>query len=159
MPYIELSIEERASIQVERAQGMSLRHIARLLGQAPSTISREKRRNQMTQNGYCARNTQHQREKRRVVCRPTRKLLPGTEQFDLIVHMLRRRLSPEQISGKLKTMKLPDLRDAYICRETIYTAIYVLPVGLLRKELIHCLRQGKTTLKPRRGEVDRRGQH
>ena len=158
MSYLELSIEERASIQVGQAQGMSLRHIAQLLGRAPSTISREIRRNQMAQNGYCARYAQRQREKRRGVCRPARKILPGTERFDLIVHMLRRRLSPEQISGKLKTMKLPDLRDAYVCRETIYTAIYALPVGHLRKELIHCLRQGKTTRKPRRGEVDRRGQ-
>ena len=95
----------------------------------------------MAQNGYCARHAQRQREKRRGVCRPARKILPGTERFDLIVHMLRRRLSPEQISGKLKTMKLPDLRDAYVCRETIYTAIYALPVGHLRKELIHCLRK------------------
>ncbi len=156
--YLELSIEERASIQVGQAQGMSLRHIAQLLGRAPSTISREIRRNQMAQNGYCARHAQRQREKRRVVYRPARKLLLGTERFDLIVHMLRRRLSPKQISGKLKTMKLPDLRDAYVCRKTIYTAIYALPVGHLRKELIHCLRQGKTTRKPHRGEVDRRGQ-
>lgn len=32
MSCIELSIEERASIQAGQAQGMSLRHIARLLG-------------------------------------------------------------------------------------------------------------------------------
>jgi IS30 family transposase len=37
MSYLELSIEERASIQVGQAQGMSLRHIAQLLGRAPST--------------------------------------------------------------------------------------------------------------------------
>lgn len=73
MSYIELSIEERASIQVGQAQGMSLRRIAQLL---------------------------------------KRKLMPGTERFDLIVHLVRRRLSPEQVSGKLKAMKLPDLSDA-----------------------------------------------
>lgn len=55
MSYIEFSIEERASIQIGQAQGMSLRHIARLLGRAPSTILREIRRNQMPQNSYCAR--------------------------------------------------------------------------------------------------------
>lgn len=88
MSYIELSIEERVSIQVGQAQGMSLRHIAKLLRRAPSTISREIRRNQMAQNSYCARHAQHQREKRRVACRPKHKLLPGTERFDLIVHTL-----------------------------------------------------------------------
>lgn len=82
----------------------------------------------------------------------------GSERFGLVVHMLRQRLSPEQIAGKLKYMTIPDLRDAYVCRETIYDAIYALPVGGLRKELIHCLRQGKASRKPRRGQVDRRGQ-
>src|SRR5690606_36925883 len=82
----------------------------------------------------------------------------GTERFDLIVHMLRDRLSPEQIAGKLRHMNIPSLRDAYVCREPIYNAIYALPVGELRKELIICLRQGKTTRRPRSGGVDRRGQ-
>ena len=91
-------------------------------------------------------------------CRPKRKLTPGTERFDLIAHMLRQRLSPEQIASKLKAMDIASLRDAYVCRETIYSAIYALPIGQLRKELIHCLRQGKATRKPRRGEVDRRSQ-
>ena len=45
-----------------------------------------------------------------------------------------------------------------MCRETIYNAIYALPVGELRKELIICLRQGKSTRKPRTGGVDRRNQ-
>lgn len=52
-------------------------------------------------------------------------------------------------------MKLPDMSDAYVCRETIYATIYAQSVGHLRKELIHCLRQGKNTCKSRRGEVDR----
>ena len=95
---------------------------------------------------------------RRQVCRPMRKLLPGSERFELVAHMLRERLSPEQIAGKLRSMNIPSLRDAYVCRETIYNAIYALPVGELRKELIICLRQGKTTRRPRSGGVDRRGQ-
>jgi IS30 family transposase len=67
-------------------------------------------------------------------------------------------LSPEQIAGKLRSMNIPSLREAYVCRETIYNAIYALPVGGLRKELIICLRQGKTSRRPRSGGVDRRGQ-
>ena len=55
-------------------------------------------------------------------------------------------------------MSIPNLRDAYVCRETIYNAIYALPVGELRKELIICLRQSKTTRRPRSSGVDRRGQ-
>ena len=33
-----------------------------------------------------------------------------------------------------------------------------LPVGELKKELIHCLRHGRSAHKPRRGSVDRREQ-
>jgi IS30 family transposase len=50
------------------------------------------------------------------------------------------------------------LEDAYVCRETIYSAVYALPVGELRKEIIICLRQGKSTSRPRAAGVDRRGQ-
>ncbi len=55
-------------------------------------------------------------------------------------------------------MEFPNIEDAYVCRETIYNAIYALPVGELREELIICLRQGKTNRRPRSGGVDRRGQ-
>ena len=70
--------------------------------------------------------------------------------------MLKKYLSPEQIAGQLKTMDTPSLRDAYVCKETIYTAIYALPVGQLRHELIHCLRHGRSQRKPRTGGIDRR---
>ncbi len=40
----------------------------------------------------------------------------------------------------------PKLKDAYVSHETIYNAIYALPVGEGRKEFIDCLRHGKTTL-------------
>ena len=157
MSYSELSVEERATIQIGHSQGLSLRRIASLIDRSPSTISRELRRNRDASGQYTARVAQQRMQARRQVCRPARKLLPGTERFDLVIHMLRERLSPEQIAGKLRHMNIPSLRDAYVCRETIYNAIYALPVGELRKELIICLRQGKTTRRPRSGGVDRRG--
>jgi len=70
--------------------------------------------------------------------------------------MLRQGLSPDQIAGKLKRMTIPSPRDVYVCRETIYNVIYAMPVGELRKELVNCLRQGKSIRKPRNGQVDRR---
>jgi len=53
-------------------------------------------------------------------------------------------------------MEFPNFEDTYVCRETIYNAIYALPVSELRKEII-CLRQGNTARRPRSGSVDRRG--
>ena len=45
MSYTELSIEERATIQVGQYQKLSQCEIARMLGRSPSTISRELGRN------------------------------------------------------------------------------------------------------------------
>lgn len=69
-----------------------------------------------------------------------------------------RRLLPEQISGRPKHMNIPDLRDAYVRRETIYIAIYAFPVGDPRKKPINCLRQGKQSRKLRRDQVERHNQ-
>lgn len=157
MSYTELSIEERVTIQIGQYQNLSQREIARLLGRSPSTISRELRRNTAPTEGYAACKAQALTRERRKVCCPSRKLVPGNELFELIILLLRERFSPEQIAGKLRLMKI-NFEEAYVCRETIYNAIYALPVGELRKELIMCLRQGKSTRRPRSGGVDRRGQ-
>jgi hypothetical protein len=45
----------------------------------------------------------------RQVCPQTLKLLPGSERFELVAHMLSERLSPEQIAGKLRSMNMPNL--------------------------------------------------
>lgn len=76
---------------------------------------------------------------RRTTCRPARKLEPGTDLSDLVVYLLRRHFSPQQIADKPLCMKFPKLEDVYVCRQTICNAIYALPVGELRK-LIICLR-------------------
>lgn len=46
-----LSFREREEIAILRAQGAGVRDIARTLGRAPSTISRELRRNAATRGG------------------------------------------------------------------------------------------------------------
>lgn len=59
---------------------------------------------------------------RRQACRPRRKLEPCNELFELTAHLLRKCFSPEQIAGKLRSMEFPQFEDAYVCRETIYSA-------------------------------------
>jgi transposase, IS30 family len=129
-----------------------------MIDRSPSTVSRELRRNGGTNGQYSAVAAQDAMQQRRKACRPARKLVPGSALFDLVVYLLRKRFSPQQIAGKLRSMEFPNFEDAFVCRETIYNAIYALPVGELRKELIICLRQGKTSRRPRSGGVDRRGQ-
>ena len=108
MSYHELSVEERATIQIGRAQGLSLRRIAGLIKRSPSTISRELRRNRGACGGYSAHTAQQQMSRRRQVCRPQRKLLPGSERFELVAHMLRERLSPEP-AGRIPAVRLNQL--------------------------------------------------
>lgn len=158
MSYQELNIEERITIQLGQMRGLSIRAIASMINRSPSTVSRELRRNGDARGRYCAAPAQEQMRQRRRVCRPVRKLVPGGDLFDLVVYLLRKRFSPQQIAGKLRAMEFPNFEDTFVCRETIYNAIYALPVGELRKELIICLRQGKTSRRPRSGGVDRRGQ-
>lgn len=158
MTYTQLSLQERIDIQLARASNFSVRAIARQLGRNPSTISRELNRNANAAcSSYQAVHAQTLSETRRHTCRPSKKLSPGSELFELVTAMLRDRYSPQQIAGTLRLM-YPHDPSSYVCRETIYNAIYALPVGELRKELIHCLRQGQSRRRPRPGGVDRRGQ-
>lgn len=157
MSYHELNLEERITIRMGLLQSLSLREIARQINRSPSTVSREVRRNNDANGIYTVCNAEQKKKARRIACRPKRKLLLGSELFYLVKEMLRDHFSPEQIAGNLRSM-FPKLKDAYVSHETIYNAIYALPVGELRKELIHCLRHGKTTRRPRSGGVDRRNQ-
>ena len=53
MPGPRLSLEDRALIQAGLESGMSVRTVAGELGRAPSTISREVRRNRSTRGYHC----------------------------------------------------------------------------------------------------------
>ena len=69
--------------------------------------------------------------------------------------LLRRRFSPEQISGRLKVL-YPDDPAMRVSHETIYQSLYVYPRGGLRRELQASLRTGRA-VRQRRGRKDGRG--
>jgi len=69
---------------------------------------------------------------------------------------LKRGYSPEQISGTLKLVH-PETPTLQVSHETIYTAIYAMPRGELRKEVIGWLRFGHAKRRPRTRGEDRRG--
>ena len=81
MSCCELTITERSALQVALAQQMSFRAIAKRLKRAPSIISRKVRRHARTRQHYQANKAQDNRHYRRLLCRPKRRLLPGTERF------------------------------------------------------------------------------
>jgi IS30 family transposase len=88
MNYHELNIEERATIQVSRLHGLGPSAIARLLGRHRSTIGRELRRNTGANGIYHAPTAQGHMRQRREACRQQKKLLPGSELFELVVELL-----------------------------------------------------------------------
>lgn len=75
---------------------------------------------------------------------------------ELVQAMLKKRYSPEQISGRLKLL-YPGEAAMQVSHETIYQSIYVYPRGELRRELQACLRTGRA-VRHRRGRRAKRGQ-
>jgi len=73
-----------------------------------------------------------------------------------VVRKLYRGWSPEQIAGRLRKMHADDASQR-VSHETIYLALYALPRGGLRKELLAQLRQGHKSRRPRKRGQDRRG--
>jgi IS30 family transposase len=158
MSYQHLSYVERLEIADGRRDGLSLRAIARKLGRDPGTLSREVRRNALPGNdrydacgaffGALARRS-HAR-------RGHRKLRSDTALFASVAAHLRQGWSPSQIAGRLRRMDPADPHQR-ASHETIYVALYALPRGELRRELLACLRQGRQTRRPRSRGADRRG--
>ena len=88
--------------------------------------------------------------------RGRRKLRPDTPLFTHVAAHLREGWSPSQIAGRLHRMDAND-RPGTVCHETIYGALYALPRGELRRELLAALRQGRQNRRPRSRGTDRRG--
>jgi IS30 family transposase len=71
--------------------------------------------------------------------------------------LLRQRYSPEQIAGILPRM-FPDDFSMRARHETIHTALYAMPRGELRAELLATLRKGRKARRPRAHGEGRRGE-
>ena len=153
--YTHLSIEEREALSLGLAQGYSLRTMARVLGRAPSNVSRESTRNARG-HPYQACTAQRLAAARARQPRRARKLLdPWLWQY--VQTYLGQGCSPEQIAGRLRREYPDDMRKR-LSAETIYAALYVLPRGGLRSELLTALRQARKACRPRSHGTDRRGQ-
>ena len=146
-----LSMTEREDIAVWWGAGVGVRQIARRLGRAPSTISRELGRNTRT-HGRPYRASTSQARADRVARRPkAAKLVTHPALAEYVQNKLSgdQRWSPEQIARRL-VVDFPDDERMRICHETIYQALYVQGRGGLRRELTACLRTGRALRKPQR---------
>ena len=151
-----MTAEERETLSLGLAHGHSLRTMARVLGRAPSTVSRESARNTARGRPYRACTAQVQAvAKARQPRRPRKLLDPWLWQY--VRTHLGQGCSPEQIAGRLQHAYPDDMRK-HLSAETIYAGLYVLPRGALRTELLAALRQAHKARRPRARGTDRRGQ-
>ncbi len=96
--YKHFSLEERCELARRREAGQSIRQIAAALDRAPSSVSRELKRNPAAQDVYKPVYASQQAQSRR--WRGSR-LERNEELQDLVLDRLARGWSPQQVSGRL----------------------------------------------------------
>jgi len=147
-----ISIGEREQILLGIGRGESLSAIARHLGRAPSTVTREVQANGGRQC-YSAWGA-HQRA-RAQARRPKPFKLRRGRLLQEVSRRLEHLWSPQQIARRLP-LDYPDDPEMRVSPETIYQSLFVQGRGELRRELARCLRSGRTTRRPK-GYLEKRG--
>jgi IS30 family transposase len=148
MQYRQITSGERYAIAALRRQGLSARAIARDLGRAPSTISREVARNRRADGGYRAFTACEHTSARRTRSRRNERIT--SETWEVVERYMRLDWSPEQVAGFLRAWGI--LR---ISHETIYLHVWAdkrAGGGLWRH-----LRQAGKKRRKRYGAYDSRG--
>ena len=142
----QLSLAEREEISRGVATAEGIRSLARRLGRAPSTISREIRRHggALAYRASIADAAAWARARRPKRCRLTieRRLR------QLVERQLRADWSPQQIAVWLRRT-FPGEPAMQLSHETIYRALYVQARGALKRELLAHLRQRHRHRRPR----------
>lgn len=139
--YHRMSLNDREEISRNLAMGMSLRHIARTLNRHPSTIHREIYGVGMSRLTYRAKESEeihviHTRLRRL----GKHKLKLNPKLWLVVQELLKNYWSPQQIVNRLRK-EYPNSKAMHLCHETIYSYLFVLPKGELKKELLSSLRR------------------
>lgn len=142
--YKRLNSNEREEISRMLAQECSFHTIAKVLDRNVSTISREISAGSGNKYVYRAVRAQKRANRNASKRKKNKRILNNqVELWQYVVKKLRKKKwSPKQIAEELKK-DYPDNMAMRIAPETIYTYIYVLPRGSLKKELTSCLRQNR----------------
>ena len=143
-----LRLEERERLAALRAEGLSLRGIARGLGRAASTVSRELRRNALPKGGYLPVHAEG--------CYLERRQRPAVLELDAkLARSVRERLlegwTPEQIAGWPRRGEERGLRPVSL--ETIYAFVH--RAGQKAEKLWRLLPRGRARRGRRRAREPR----
>jgi IS30 family transposase len=146
-----LSEQERIRIADLLAAKMTVRGIAEQLGRAPSTISREIRRNSDPDGRYRPHHAEHAARRRAGKPRKRRIAVDGV-LAEVVQRLLEKRWSPEQVAHELRVL-FAGQPSRWLCKETIYQAIYDAAVAITRparrrrrrRRLLGLQRRGRLT--------------
>jgi len=155
--YSHFTVLERETLAYGLVQRRSLGDIAKAMGRDKSTLCREISRTRQSKSAYSVLIAQYFANLRKSAVRKKRRIENNPDLVEYIHNHLRLRWSPEQIAQRLK-MEYPHEAGMHISHESIYTYLYVLPRGELRKELLLCLRQAQRTRRKRTKAHTNRGQ-
>jgi IS30 family transposase len=131
-------LAEREEISRSVVSGQSIRAIAAKLKRAPSTVSREIRRNgdRTCYRATLADQAAWDRSHRPKQC----KLVENRALAQVVTTKLQMQWSPEQIAGWLKHT-YPCDESHHVSHETIYRSLFIQARGALKKELLQHLRR------------------
>ena len=149
-----LSLAEREEISRGLVSDLSIRAIATQLERAPSTVSREVKRNGGEHSYRAASADQNawDRSERPKVC----KLVQNRPLCRKVEMKLRRKWSPEQISGWLK-IEYPGDEWNQVSHETIYRSLFIQARGAFKKELQAYLRSKRSIRRARNSTLKNEG--
>lgn len=141
-----LSLAEREEISRALVAGHSIRSIAATQGRAPSTISREIRRNGGAERYRASHADQAawHRAHRPKAC----KLALHPALARRVADNLQKQWSPQQIAGWLMHT-YPDDATCQVSHETIYRTLFIQSRGALKKELLEHLRRSRAMRRSR----------
>jgi len=141
-----LSLAEREDVSRALVAGHSIRSIATTLGRAPSTISREIRRNGGAERYRASHADQAawDRAHRPKAC----KLALHPALAKRVADKLQQQWSPQQIAGWLMRT-YPDDATCQVSHETIYRTLFIQSRGALKKELLEHLRRSRAMRRSR----------
>ena len=141
-----LSLAEREDVSRALVAGHSIRSIAAAQGRAPSTISREIRRNGGAERyrASYADQAAWDRAHRPKAC----KLALHPALAKRVADKLQQQWSPQQIAGWLMHT-YPDDATCQVSHETIYRTLFIQSRGALKKELLEHLRRTRAMRRSR----------
>jgi len=141
-----LTLGEREDVSRALVAGHSIRAIASMLRRAPSTISRELRRNGGAERYRASHADQAawDRAHRPKTC----KLALHPTLAERVADKLQQQWSPQQIAGWLMR-SYPEDATSQVSHETIYRTLFIQSRGALKKELLEHLRRTRAMRRSR----------